>query len=256
MNINQNINDIFFKGFYKDVWRTLIPAGLTEAEAEFIEEIAGLQPGDKVLDLMCGYGRHTLALAKKGYSLTAVDNLEEYVNEISEHAQKEALPINAVHSGVLEVEFHQTFDAVICMGNSFAFYNEDEAISLLQKLIAHLKPGGIFLINTWMIGEIAIKHYREKDWFYAGEYKYLIDNKYLFNPTRIESEHIIIRSDGATESIKGVDYIFTIAELEAILLGTGFKIKAIYSTPRKRKFQFGDTRAYIAVQKLQIEKRS
>ncbi len=148
MNTNQNINDIFFNGFYKDVWRKLIPAGLTEAEAEFIEEIAGLQSGDKVLDLMCGYGRHTLALAKKGYSLTAVDNLEEYVNEISEHAQKEGLPINAIHSGVMEVELHQTFDAIICMGNSFSFYNEDEAIIVLQKLIAHLKPGGIFLINT------------------------------------------------------------------------------------------------------------
>jgi 2-polyprenyl-3-methyl-5-hydroxy-6-metoxy-1,4-benzoquinol methylase len=250
MNGYQNINDIFFDGFYKDVWRKLIPAGLTEAEAEFIEEIAGLQSGDKVLDIMCGYGRHAFSLAKKGFSITAVDNLEDYVNEISEQAVNEVLPIKAIHSGVLELELHQTYDAIICMGNSFAFFNEEEAISVLQKLYAHLKPGGIFLINTWMLGEIAIKHYKEKDWFYAGEYKYLIDNKYLFNPTRIESEHIIIRSDGATENIKGVDYIFTFAELETILQKTGFSIKDIYSTPRKRKFQFGDTRAYIAVQKL------
>ncbi len=121
MNGYQNINDIFFDGFYKEVWRKLIPAGLTEAEVDFIEEIAGLQPDDKVLDIMCGYGRHAFALAKKGFSITAVDNLEDYVNEISDQAVNEVLPIKAIHSGVLELELHQTYDAIICMGNSFAF---------------------------------------------------------------------------------------------------------------------------------------
>ena len=48
-----------------------------------------LQPGSKVLDLMCGYGRHAIALAKKGIEVTAIDNLEEYINEIKDTAEKE-----------------------------------------------------------------------------------------------------------------------------------------------------------------------
>ena len=47
-----NINNSFFNSVYKDVWRMLIPNGLTEAEVDFIIEAAGLQPGDKVLDIM------------------------------------------------------------------------------------------------------------------------------------------------------------------------------------------------------------
>ena len=240
----------FLKVFIKMFGAHWCPPGLTEAEADFIEEVGELKAGQKVLDIMCGYGRHAIELAKRGYTVTAVDNLKEYVTEINGASEKESLPIRAIQVSALEVTLDETYDAIICMGNSFAFFNEEEATSLLKKLSNHLKPGGILLINTWMIGEIAIKHFREKDWFYAGDYKYLIDNKYLFNPTRIESEHIIIRSDGATENIKGVDYIFTIRELEMLLQKAGFSIKDIYSTPRKRKFQFGDTRAYIVIEKI------
>ena len=246
---SSNINDNFFSGFYKDVWRKLVPAGLTEAEIDFIKEINELKEGHNVLDIMCGYGRHSLALARQGLNVTAVDNSKEYVSEIEESAKIEKLNLTTIHSSVLEVKLEQTFDAIICMGNSFAFFNEEEATSILKNLSKHLKPGGIFLINTWMLGEIAIKHYREKEWFYAENYKYLVDNKYCFKPTRIESEHIIIRSDGETEHIKGVDYIFTVAEFEKILHNGGFLLGEVYSTPRKRKFQFGDTRAYIVARK-------
>ena len=61
-----NINDTFFDGHYKEIWKTLIPDELTVKEVDFMVPHFGLQPGSKVLDLMCGYGRHAIALAKKG----------------------------------------------------------------------------------------------------------------------------------------------------------------------------------------------
>jgi len=248
--MNKNINDTFFEGFYKDVWRTLIPAGLTEAETDFIESACSLEKGQTVLDVMCGYGRHTLELARRGYTVTAVDNLKDYTDEIAQTAEAENLPVTPICASLVNVSLTGEFDAVVCMGNSFAFFNEEEAFTVLQNLAKHTKKGGCFIINTWMLGEIAIKHFREKDWFYAGDYKYLLDNKYLFNPARVESDHIIIRADGATEVIKGIDYIFTLAELTALLQRAGFAFSAIYSTPRKRPFQLGDSRAYIVAQKV------
>ncbi len=141
IKVDPNLNDSFFRGLYKDVWRKLVPAGLTEAEVDFIEEVTHLEPGQKVLDVMCGYGRHSLALAKKGYVVTAVDNLKEYVLEINESAQAHSLPVCSIQSNVLELQLTQSFDAIICMGNSFSFFNEQEAISVLENLSKHLKPG-------------------------------------------------------------------------------------------------------------------
>jgi cyclopropane fatty-acyl-phospholipid synthase-like methyltransferase len=245
----QNINDGFFKGLYKDVWRELIPPGLSEAETDFIAEIAHLEKGQRVLDIMCGYGRHALLLAQRGYTVTAVDNLPEYVAEINSAAASGGLPVEAICGSALDISLNGYYDAAICMGNSFAFFNEADALTVLQKLSAHLKPGGLFLINTWMLGEIAIRHFKPKDWFYAGRYKYLIDNQYHFDPARIESEHIIIRDDGETETIAGVDYILTLGELAKMLQAAGMELNAVYATPRKRPFQMGDTRAYIVAKK-------
>jgi cyclopropane fatty-acyl-phospholipid synthase-like methyltransferase len=246
----QNINNTFFEGFYKDVWRKLIPHGLTEAEADFIVDIASLEMESKVLDLMCGYGRHSLELAKRGAQVTAVDNSSDYIDEIKQVANSNGLAVETFCEDVITILLDDVYDVAICMGNSFAFFKEEEVLKLLRNLSSFLKRGGTFIINTWMIGEIAIRHYREKDWFYVEDYKYLVDNKYCFNPTRIESDHIIIRSDGETETLKAVDYIFTLAELQSLLEQTGFNLKEVYSTPRKRKFQFGDTKAYIVAEKI------
>jgi hypothetical protein len=138
------------------------------------------------------------------------------------------------------------------MGNSFAFFDEEAALHLLKNLSASLPSGAKFIINTWTIGEIAIKYFQEKVWHNVeGGYKYLTENKYLFNPTRIEAESWIISPEGTClEVIKGVDYIFTISELQSLLSKGGFEIKDVFSTPRKRKFVFGDPKAYIVAEKL------
>lgn len=244
-----NINNTFFEGIYKDVWRKLIPHGLTEVEGEFIMDVAGLEEGSAVLDIMCGYGRHALDLARRGVDVTAIDNALEYIEEIKEKASQESLPVRAVCSDVIYAELTQSFDAAICMGNSFAFFHKEDATALLKKIAAALKPGGIFVLNSWMIAEIAIKFFKEREWYRVDQYKYLLDYQFHFYPTRIESEHTILCDDGRIEVIQGVDYIFTLAELEAMFREAGLKTIHLYSNPRKKKFAMGDGRIYIIAEK-------
>jgi len=244
-----NINDVFFEGSYKNVWKSLIPAGLTEIEADFVMEVANLKKGDRVLDIMCGYGRHAIELAKKELTITAVDNLKDYVEEIKNTAKEQALAIEPILSGALQVKLYGLYDAAICMGNSFAFFNKEDAVFLLKKISSHLKPGGILIINSWMIAEIAIKHFRARDWIHVNDYKYLLDYKFLFQPNRIESEQTILAKDGSTEVIKGIDYIFSLDQLEEMFQEAGLTTQGLYGSPRKKKFAIGDNRIYIVVEK-------
>jgi 2-polyprenyl-3-methyl-5-hydroxy-6-metoxy-1,4-benzoquinol methylase len=245
-----NVNDSYFDGHYKDIWRSIIPAELTVKEVDFIVSFFKLLPESKVLDLMCGYGRHALALGRKGIAVTAVDNLEEYISEINEIAAKEKLQVQAFKENVIAFNSQDRFDLALCMGNSLNFFKAEEAILLLTNTCSQLKPGGHLLINTWSLAEIAIKNFTARSWTDIGNLKFLTSSEYLFHPTRIEFQSTILAPDGHIEEKKGIDYVFSVAEIEVILTQAGFSLKEIYSIPGKKKFTLGEPRAYIVAQKV------
>jgi|CXWL01.1.fsa_nt_gi cyclopropane fatty-acyl-phospholipid synthase-like methyltransferase len=245
-----NINDTFFDGYYKEIWKTIIPDELTVKEVDFMLPYFNLQAGSKVLDLMCGYGRHAIALAKKGVSVTAVDNLGDYTNEISAVAEKEQLLLKVVKADVINYKIEEVFDLAICMGNSLNFFGAADTVKLLTNISAHLKPGGHLLINSWSVAEIAFKNFKEKSWSRVGHLKFLSDSKIIFHPTRLETESTIIAPDGKTEIKTGIDYIFSLNEIETMLTEAGLVIKEVYSIPGRKKFTIGEPRAYIVAEKI------
>lgn len=248
----ENINNNYFDGYYKDIWRAIIPPELTIKETNFLLQYFDLKPGSKVLDIMCGYGRHAIALAKKGIKVSAVDNLDNYINEIKIIAQKENLPIKAIKQDVLKYEAEESFDLAICMGNSFNFFSREEALILLSSIYSALKPGGHLLINSWSIAEIAIKLFTAKSSSTINGLQYLSESVYLFQPTRMETQTTIVDQAGKTETKKAVDYIFSLAEIETMLNEAGFHMKEIYSIPGKKKFTLGEPRVYIVAEKNNI----
>jgi 2-polyprenyl-3-methyl-5-hydroxy-6-metoxy-1,4-benzoquinol methylase len=245
----QNINDIYFDGLYKEVWRSFIPEDLTVKEIDFMLDYFKLKPGDKVLDLMCGYGRHAIGLGRKGISVTAVDNLDDYIHEINQVVREENLPVSAVCENVIEFKTSETFDLAICMGNSLNFFDVNDTLKLLSNTSSNLKTGGSLLINTWSLAEIVIKSFRDKSWSRFGDNIFLSDSKYLFHPARVETDSMIIAPDGTVESKKAIDYVFSVNEMEVMLNQAGFELKEIYSIPGRKKFTAGEPRAYIVGEK-------
>lgn len=244
-----NINDSYFGGFYKEIWKTIIPDELTVKEVDFMIPYFKLQPGSHVLDLMCGYGRHALALGKKGINVTAIDNLADYINEIKTSIEKEKLPVKAIQSGVLEFSTDEKFDLVTCMGNSINFFDSSDTIKLLKNINAFLQPGGNLLINSWSIAEIALKNFKEKSWSQIGDFKFLTESRFLYQPTRMETESTIIDKNGKMEVKTGIDYIYSLNEMEAMLNKAGLTLTEVYSIPGRKKFAVGEPRAYLIAEK-------
>ena len=246
----ENVNNSFFDGYYKDIWRHFFPEKTTKAEVDFIVEEAKLNHDNHILDLMCGYGRHALEFARRKMNVTAVDNLPDYINEINEKSRSEELPIQCICTDVLEMQIDQEYDAVICMGNSLQFFNEEDVLRLLSNISEHLKPKGKLFINTWSIAEIAMNSFKEKSWSRIGELLFLTESKFLFHPTRVETNSIIINEAGEKEEKIGIDFIYSISELETMLNKNGFQLKEIYSIPGKKRFTVGEPRAYIVAEKI------
>jgi SAM-dependent methyltransferase len=246
---SENINNHFFDGYYKDIWRHIFPEKTTLAEVDFIFDASKLNTESHLLDIMCGYGRHSIELAKRGVHVSAVDNLPDYINEIKEAAAVQNLDIDCICADILEMQIDKKFDVVICMGNSLQFFNEEDTLRVLTNISDHIKPGGKFYINTWSLTEIAVKNIKEKSWSRIEDFLLISDCKILFYPTRMEMNSIIMTDKGEREEKMGIDYIFSINEMEAMLNKTGFRLKEIYSIPGKKLFTVGEPRAYIVAEK-------
>ena len=246
----ENVNNSFFDGYYKDIWRQFFPEKTTKAEVDFIVEEANLNSGSYVLDLMCGYGRHALEFARRKVNVTAVDNLPDYINEVNEKSRAEGLPLQCICNDVLEMQLDNEYDAVICMGNSLQFFNKEDVARLLSNVSEHLKAKGKFFFNTWSIAEIAMNNFKEKSWSRIGELLFLTESKFLFHPTRIETNSITITDAGEKEEKTGIDFIYSISELESMFNKAGFQLNEIYSIPGKKRFTIGEPRAYIVTEKI------
>ena len=85
--------------WYEDAefWQMLQPAifdteRLRQGPAE-VNDIVGLldlRGGERICDLCCGVGRHSLELARRGYKVTAVDRTKRYLAEAQAKAKAEA----------------------------------------------------------------------------------------------------------------------------------------------------------------------
>jgi len=115
-----------------------------------VERMVGwlrLAPGAKVLDLCCGMGRHSLALAEAGYRVTGVDLSEVLLREAKRFDTRGQVTWHKADMRRLPLE-HGEFDAVVNLFTSFGYFREDvEQIKVLREAARVLRPGGRFLLD-------------------------------------------------------------------------------------------------------------
>ncbi|MDP9372142.1 MAG: class I SAM-dependent methyltransferase, partial [Chloroflexota bacterium] len=118
---------------------------------DFIVEQLALTPGDRLLEIGCGWGRHTLALHERGFrNLTSVDIAPVMLSIARERAATSGRAVDFRGCDFRELGEEPPFDAILspydrsCVG--FPTEEEDRlSLALLHRL---LRPGGQLLFGT------------------------------------------------------------------------------------------------------------
>lgn len=139
---------------YSDLWFQLfMPLQTdewTEDDVAFLARQLPLPRYTRVLDLCCGYGRHALRLAQRGYQVTGLDRNEAAISEANRRAAEAGQLINYIVSDMLRVdELVGEFDAIINMWQSFSYFDAETNRDLLCQLHRKLAPGGRFVIDMY-----------------------------------------------------------------------------------------------------------
>jgi len=110
-----------------------------EKEVKFIVRELNLKELQKILDLACGYGRHTNKLAALGHDVTGVDITKGFLEMAGHEAKEMNTNSRYIVQDMREINFHNEFDCVISMSTSFGFFKDDENFLVLENVSRALK---------------------------------------------------------------------------------------------------------------------
>jgi SAM-dependent methyltransferase len=130
----------------------------TDQEVEFLIEVLGLRPGQRVLDVGCGPGRHAHALGRRGIRVTGVDISERFI----ELARRDAPPgVTFLRADARALDLPEAgFDAAISLcqgafglsggpaaGGAPVAVDPDAAV--LVGMARALRPGGLLALSAF-----------------------------------------------------------------------------------------------------------
>lgn len=134
--------------WYKKIWTLDIKDQSwvedTKKQVDFIIEKLKLKGDEKILDIACGFGRHAIEFARRGYDVTGVDITPEYISFAEHMAENEKLSVRFICSDVREISFENEFDVVLNMADGAVGYleNDEENAKIFNVVSKALKPGG------------------------------------------------------------------------------------------------------------------
>ena len=125
----------------------------TLQEVDFLVAELSLRPGDSILDVGCGTGRHSIELAKRGYAVTGLDLSAQMLEQARRGAKAAGVEVNWVHADAARFSLPDKYDAGIglCEGSLGLLGQTDD-----------LKPEGQAIL-TVLNGAAMIRKYTNDD---------------------------------------------------------------------------------------------
>lgn len=145
-----------------------------ESEGRFFVDLLKSHNVRSVLDVATGTGFHSVRLLQEGFDAVSADGSPKMLAKAFENGQNYGGHVlQLIHADWrwLNRDVHQTFDAVICLGNSFThLFSERDRRKALAEFYAVLKHDGILILDQRNYDAILDAGFSSKHtYYYCGE---------------------------------------------------------------------------------------
>ncbi len=137
--------------FWRDLYPFMFRESRLDEPAEQIDNLLQLAdpPGGDVLDLCCGPGRWSVALAVRGYRVTGVDRSPYLLDRARERSAESGQDVELVAGDMREFVRPEAFDLALSMFTSFGYFaDKDDDVTVLRNLHESLRPGGVCVVDV------------------------------------------------------------------------------------------------------------
>ncbi len=155
----------YFDQTFVSLYRDFLTPERTEREVEGLREMVALPPGGEVLDVACGWGRHSVSLARAGFRVTGLDLSETLLERGRKRARAAGVEVDFVRGDMREIPWRGRFDAVLSLYSSLGYFlSDDEDLRVLRGVRDALRPDGAFVLET-MHRDHIVGDYAARDWW-------------------------------------------------------------------------------------------
>lgn len=180
-----------------------------------VAALAGLNPGDPVLDLGCGTGMLAVGFAKLGMAVTAMDPEPDMLAVCAQEARAAGVTVSLRRGGSYDLTPEMGTFRLVVMGRSFHWMDRAATLGMLERIVP--PDGGVALFhdahppvaeNSWFkvmrevqdrFGRSQEPHIQERRGGHARYEPFLFASQF----TRLDGLSVTIRQALSTEDLVG-----------------------------------------------------
>lgn len=121
-------------------------------EVSFIDQLLrehATGPSQRLLDVACGTGQHSIHFAARGWDVVGVDQSQDMLRAAEERRGDSAVSFVQQDMRALGLPC-TSFDAAVCLFDSIGYgVTNDAIIATLSGVRRHLRPDGLFAVEFW-----------------------------------------------------------------------------------------------------------
>lgn len=223
----------------------------TKREIAFLERNDLLTAGRRILDLACGGGRHSVAMAQRGAAVTGIDLGPAALDAARRRAARARVSVQWLRGDLRHLPFKGEFHVVTFLFGCFTEMPRPEAEAVLAGISNSLSPGGTLVLDVYAPAFFADLDGMQEWWvgedFIAGRFPQLVLSEYFYYPrdkTYARRDYICEAATGAVHAFGLSGQAYPLAELRRMLAAAGLTLTSAFGdwkdTPARR-----DSRLYV-----------
>ena len=179
---------------------------------KYIHEYVSFFSSPKILEIGAGTGRYSVALAKEGYSVTAVELVQHNLDVLKSKLDGSE-SITAIQGNALDLSAFpdKSFDLTMLLGPLYHLYTWEDKIQAISEAVRVTKPGG-YLLVAYCMNEPTIIQYV----FLADHLRDVTETNMLTDDWHCKSEPKEIFELYRTEDISLLNSAFPVDRMKLI----------------------------------------
>ncbi len=216
-----------------------------KAWVDLIQDRWNLEPGQRLLDLACGRGRHAKWFTVAGSDVTGVDISEESIAEATRNIPEANFRVQDMRDPL----GHGEFDAACCLFTSLGYFRTlQDNESVFRAVFEALRPGGRFVLD-FMNSQVVLRDLVAHETIVRDAVRFTIDrrleNDILVKTIQVEDKGCISHFEERVQTLRTEDLV-------AMANNVGFLIEDRTDGPDPRPFDPNDSERFVLWMKKPI----